>query len=358
MVSKPTSPSLSQLETLNERSRSIFRSLVETYLETGEPVGSRTLSRSLPFQLSAASIRNVMADLEHLGLLSSPHTSAGRIPSEQGLRLFVDGLLEVGDLTEEERERIEGQIGSQERALPDLLNDAILMLSGLSHCAGLVASSKSDVPLKHLEVVQTQPGQGLVILVSETGVVENRVLDLPLGMTPSALREAVNYLNARLQGRTIGEARQEILVEVEQHKAQLDTLSAQVVERGLATWSGEKGDVLDRTLIVRGQANLLENLGAMEDLERIRRLFEELENKADLLALLDRAETGEGVQIFIGSETELFSLSGSSVIVAPYKNAQQKIVGVIGVIGPTRLNYGRIIPMVDFTAQVIGRMMP
>jgi heat-inducible transcriptional repressor len=342
---------------LNERSRAIFREIVETYLETGEPVGSRTLSRAGPVSLSPASIRNVMADLEAMGLLYAPHTSAGRLPTERGLRLFVDGLLELGDLTSEERASIEAQISGSARSMEEVLTEATALLSGLSRCAGVVVAPKTDVPLKHIEFLSIGPGRVLVIIVGEDGQVENRVIDAPAGVTPSQLAEASNYLSARLAGRTIDEAREVIRRDMADQRAELDRLTQSIVEAGLATWSGSGQDDAPAALIVRGQSRLLEDLEAQEDLERIRRLFDDLENKKDLMRLLDLAKSGEGVRIFIGSENKLFSLSGSSVIVAPYRDARQKIVGIIGVIGPTRVNYARVIPMVDYTAKVVGRLL-
>lgn len=344
------------LENLNKRSREVFRLIVESYLETGDPVGSRTLSQALPLTLSAASIRNVMSDLEHLGLLTSPHASAGRLPSQTGLRLFVDGLLEVGDLASDERASIEGQIAAEGRSFDEVLTEATTRLSGLSHCAGLVVTPKHEGTLKHIEFVQTGAGQALVVLVFQDGSVENRVVDLPKGLAPSSLVQAANFLNAKLSGKTLGQARFEIEKELEERRAELDGLTASVVRAGMAVWSGaDEGS--DRALIVRGQANLLEDMQAAEDLERIRMLFEDLEKQNELMQLLDLAQTGDGVRIFIGSETNLFSLSGSSVVVSPYMDQEQKVVGVIGVIGPTRLNYARIIPMVDFTAKTIGRVL-
>lgn len=346
------------LPELNQRSREIFRRIVETFLETGDPVGSRTVSRVLPITLSPASIRNVMSDLEHLGLLYAPHTSAGRLPTELGLRMFVDGLLEVGDLSEEERAQIETQLSgsASDRSVEDMLAEVSRTLSGLSHCAGVVTAPKEDnAALKHMEFVSVGPGRALVVLVNEDGGVENRVIEAPAGITPSALAEASNFLNARLRGRTMDEARAEILEDISARRSELDALSARIIEAGLATWGG--GDSDDKTLIVRGQARLLEDLTAVEDLERIRQLFDDLESKRDLIRLLDLAREAEGVRIFIGSETQLFSLSGSALIVSPYMNARQKIVGVIGVIGPTRLNYARVIPMVDYTARLMGRLL-
>ena len=356
---------------LNERSREILRRVVETYLETGEPVGSRFLSQNLPITLSAATVRNVMSDLEALGLLAAPHTSAGRLPTDAGLRLFVDGLLEVGDLSIDERLTIENQVARSNTAnsVEDVLKDASQLLSGLSHCAGLVLAPKIDQPLKHIEFVAVDSGRALVVLVSEDETVENRMIDVPRGLTPSAMIEATNFLNARLRGRTMSDARLAIQEEIANRKAELSELTQRVVEAGLAVWSGDaKGgktdrsdrkstDPLQRSLIISGQSRLLEDVSAMEDLERIRHLFQELENKADLVQLLGLAQEAEGVRLFIGSENKHFALSGSSVIVSPFMDDSRRVVGVLGVIGPTRLNYARIIPMVDYTAQVVGRLL-
>lgn len=345
---------------LDERSRMIFRQIVESFLETGEPVGSRTLAKATPLALSPATIRNVMADLEQMGLLFAPHTSAGRLPTHLGLRLFVDGLLEVGALTAPERAEIEKRLASSGQSLEDVLTLATTMLSGLSGCAGVVLAPKLDAALKHVEFVSMGPGKALVVMVFEGGAVENRIVEVPQGMPPSALVEATNFLNARLRGRTLDEARKDILIEIEEARAELDRLAAKVIEQGLATWSGSEApreDTREPQLIVRGQAHLLENVTAAEDLERIRMLFDDLEGKKDVIQLMDLAKEADGVRIFIGSENKLFSLSGSSLIVAPYKDARSKIIGVLGVIGPTRLNYARVIPMVDYTAKVMGRLI-
>jgi heat-inducible transcriptional repressor len=337
---------------LSERPREVFRHLVEAYLTSGEPVGSRTLSQRLPVTLSPASIRNVMADLEAMGLLYAPHTSAGRVPTERGLRLFVDGLLEIGGLAPEERVQIEAQVNGSGRGIEDVLTQATTLLSGLSRCAGLVVAAKQDSLLKHIEFVAVAPGKALVVIVSEDGQVENRLIDTPLGLPVSALSEASNYLNTRLRGRTIEDARAQITAELDGERAELDALTARIVAEGLATLSGP-----DKVLIVRGTSHLLDSVEGQIDLERVRTLFDDIERKADLIRLLELAREGDGVRIFIGSENRLFSLSGSSIVAAPYANAQGKVVGVIGVLGPTRLNYGRIIPMVDHTAKVIGRLL-
>ena len=342
---------------LSERSRDIFRSIVESYLETGEPIGSRTLSQR-GIALSPASIRNVMSDLEVMGLLRSPHSSAGRVPTQAGLRLFVDGLLEVGNLGQDERHGIEAQLAASGRKMEDMLTQATTMLSGLSQCAGLVVTPKRDPALKYVEFVSLGPQRALVIMVGEDGTVENRAIETPLGLPPSAFIEATNYLSSRMSGRTLDEARHEVLGEIEQQRAELDGLATKLVSAGLAEWSGAQiGGVGSPSLIVRGQARLLEDVTAAGELERIRQLFDDIERKNDLIQLLDLSKTGEGVRIFIGSETNLFSLSGSSVIVSPYTDQQHRVVGVIGVIGPTRVNYARIVPMVDFTAKVLSRLL-
>ncbi|MCC7271734.1 MAG: heat-inducible transcriptional repressor HrcA [Alphaproteobacteria bacterium] len=339
---------------LNERSREVFRLIVDAYMETGEPVGSRTIARRLGKQLSPATIRNVMADLEDAGLLFAPHTSAGRLPTDAGVRLFVNGLLEVGRLNDDERQNIDGRCAAAGKSVGQVLEEATELLSGLSHCAGIVFAPKVERSLRHIEFVHLGPGRALVVMVTEDGLVENRIVQVPIGMPPSALVRAGNYLNARLTGRTVEEARAEIEAELESHRSQLDELASRVVAAGLATWTGNPGEA---ALIVRGQSNLLGNVTALADLERIRALFEMLEAKDSMVRLLDATQAGEGVQIFIGAEHNLFANTGCSVVIAPYHNSREQIVGAIGVIGPTRINYARIIPMVDYTAKVIGRII-
>jgi heat-inducible transcriptional repressor len=339
---------------LNERSREIFRMVVDAYVETGEPVGSRTLSRRGSLELSPATIRNVMADLEEAGLLFAPHTSAGRLPTEAGLRLFVSGLLELGGLSEEERRSIDGRCAAAGKSLAQALEEATAALSGLAHCAGLVVAPKTERPLKHIEFVPLSPGRALVVLVTEDGLVENRLIEVPLGTPPSTLQAASNYLNARLVGSTVEEAKALIAAEIESRRAQLDELTAKLVAAGLASWAG--GDE-GSALIVKGQAKLLEDVTALTDLERLRTLFDMLETKEAMLRLLDATREGEGVQIYIGADNPLFGVAGCSMIVAPYSNSREQVVGAIGVIGPTRINYARIIPLVDYTAKVIGRLL-
>ncbi len=338
----------------SERSREILRHVVEAYVDTGEPIGSRTLARRLNSSLSPSTIRNVMADLEEAGLLYAPHTSAGRLPTDTGLRLFVDGLLEVGNITPEERAAIESQCKAAGRNFEELLSEATSLLSGLSSCAGVVVAPKMEAPLRHIEFVPLTPTRALVVMVTEGGSVENRVIELPTGITAASLVEATNYLNARIIGRTFEEAREEIRRELDEHNAELDELTQRVVAAGLATWAGDEES---GTLIVRGQANLLNDVTALGDLERIRRLFDLLETRTAMMRLLELAHGAEGVIIFIGAESAQVGLTNCSMILAPMSSHGTKFVGAIGVIGPTHLNYARIIPMVDYTAKVVGRLL-
>jgi heat-inducible transcriptional repressor len=339
---------------LDSRSAAVLREIVEQYVETGGPVGSRTLSRRLPLALSPATIRNVMADLTEAGLLYAPHTSAGRLPTDRGLRLFVDGLLQFGDLGDEDREAIDAALLSHGRSLQETLAEASMMLSGLSSAAGLVLAPKAEGALKHIEFVPLASGRALVVLVSSEGQVENRVIDIPLGVPPSALQEASNFLNARLQGRTLAEFRHDMGDEITRDRDTLDELAAGIIEAGLATWGGEgRGG----NLIVRGQGRLLADVTQIDKLASIQTLFERLEAQETMLRLLELAETSDGVRIFIGAESGLFGSAGVSMIVAPARNAKNRIVGAIGVIGPTRINYGRVIPVVDYTARVVGRLL-
>jgi len=337
---------------MNERTRDIFRRVVEGYLLSGEPIGSRTLSRSLNESLSAATIRNVMSDLEMLGLIGSPHVSAGRVPTEMGLRMFVDGFLEVGDVPVADREQIEA--AGQSSDVSGLLERVGQALSGVTGTAGLVLAPKIEAALKHIEFVGLGGERALVILVHTDGQVENRVITLPAGVTPSSLREATNFLNNWITGRTIGELRQAISAEIAADKRALDQAATRLVEAGLAVWQDDSNET---RLIVRGQANLLGEDFDPNDYERARLLFDDLERKKDIADFLDLAEGGQGVRIFIGSENKLFSLSGSTLVVSPYVNAERKIVGAVGIIGPTRLNYGRIVPIVDYTAQLVSRLL-
>jgi heat-inducible transcriptional repressor len=340
---------------MNTRSREVFRRVVEGYLSSGDPVGSRTLTRSMSEKVSAATIRNTMQDLEYLGLLDSPHTSAGRIPTQLGLRMFVDGLLEVGTVSDEDRQRMDSTLGSNDHDVGALLDHVGAALSGITRGASLVLTPKHEAAIRHIEFVSLSPDRALVVLVFADGTVENRLFSPPAGQTPSSMREAANFLNALAEGKTLSELRRTMATDIAHRRQEIDSLARELVESGLAIWenAGERSE----RLIVRGRANLLEAATEAVDLDRIRSLFDDLERKRDIAEFLELTDEGEGVRIFIGSENKLFSLSGSSLVVSPYMNADRKIIGAVGVIGPTRLNYGRIVPIVDYTAQLVGRLL-
>lgn len=344
------------LSELNDRSREVFRRVVESYLASGDPVGSRTLTRDFSEKISAATIRNVMQDLEYMGLLDSPHISAGRVPTQLGLRMFVDGLLEVGTVASADREMIDSTLGNGTPDVANLLDRVGSALSGITRGASLVVTPKhEEAPIRHIEFVNLAPQRALVVLVFADGHVENRLFTPPPGLTPSAMREAANFLNALAGGKTLSDLRGSVRKDIESRRQEIDSLARALVESGLALWE-DAGEQNER-LLIRGRANLLESTSETTDLDRIRRLFDDLERTRDLADFLDLTEQGEGVRIFIGSENKLFSLWGSSLVVSPYMNADRKIIGAVGVIGPTRLNYGRVVPIVDYTAQLVGRLV-
>lgn len=343
------------LDEMNNRSREVFRRVVEGYLSDGEPVGSRTLSRDFSEDISAATIRNVMQDLEFLGLLGSPHTSAGRIPTQLGLRMFVDGILEVSEVDKNDRKKIDQIVSDETNQVENILDDISTTLSGVTQGASLVLTPKREAPIKHVEFLPLSANQALVVLVFADGHVENRLFKPPPGQTPSSMKEAANFLNAIMEGNTLSEAKKLIKNEIDYRRQELDTLARDLVQSGLALW--EDTEERHERLIVKGRSNLLNESAQQEDLDRIKNLFDDLERKRDIADFLELTEKGEGVRIFIGSENKLFSLTGSSLVVSPYMNSDRKIIGAVGVIGPTRLNYGRIVPVVDYTAQLVGKMI-
>ncbi|SCZ72354.1 heat-inducible transcription repressor HrcA [Epibacterium ulvae] len=343
------------LSDMNDRSRDVFRAVVETYLDSGGPVGSRTLTRSLSEKISAATVRNVMQDLEYLGLLDSPHVSAGRVPTQMGLRMFVDSLLEVGDLDRQDQQKIDATMGQNAGDVGAMLDQVGAALSGVTQGASLVLTPKHEAEIRHIEFVSLAPDRALVVLVFSDGQVENRLFTPPPGQTPSSMREAANFLNALIEGRTLSEARRDVQSEIQKRRQEIDSLAGELIESGFAVWDNDDSE--DARLIVRGRSNLLAENDAEADLELMRHLFDDLERKRDIADFLQLTEEGEGVRIFIGSENKLFSLSGSSLVVSPYMNSDRKIIGAVGVIGPTRLNYGRIVPIVDYTAQLVGKLL-
>lgn len=338
---------------LNERARIVFESIVESYLGGGEPVGSRTLSRiAVLGGASPATIRNVMADLVDMGLISAPHVSAGRVPTPRGLRLFIDGLMQRGDWDMSEREAIEARMIARGAGLPTMLDEAVTMLSGLSSCAGLVVAPKRETPIKQIQFLMLSPQEVLTVLVFTDGMVENRLVKLDTPVTASALEAASNYLTAQLSGKSLGEARVAVAQQLQADRHMLDALTRRVIEAGLAEQGAQDG-----ILIVKGTANLLDNVQGVKDLEQIRELMERLEDRQTMLRLLENTQDGQGVQIYIGSENPLFDAAGLSMVVAPTRDQNNRLIGAIGVIGPMHLNYGRIIPMVDYTAQLMGRLI-
>jgi len=340
---------------LNDRTRQILKMVVDAYVETGEPVGSRAISEKLGMALSPATIRNAMAELEERGLLYAPHTSAGRLPTESGMTVFVEGLLELDHLTRDEQHQIEQKMNAARgQNLTDVLEQTSRFLSGLSSCAGLVFAPKSEDPVRQVEFVLLGPGRALAVLVTSSGMVENRLLDVSPDITATALTRAANYLNSRMADKTLSQAAEQIRRDLEADRTQLDALTARVVEAGIASLAP---DADGGHLFIKGQANLLDDVTAIADLERIRSLFDALEAKEGMLKLLQATAQGDGVKIYIGAENKLFSHSGCSLIVAPYRSQDARVMGAIGVIGPTRLNYGRIIPVINYTSQIIGRIL-
>jgi heat-inducible transcriptional repressor len=338
---------------LNDRARTVFRLIVDSYLGDGGPVGSRTISRGSGLGLSPATIRNVMSDLEAAGLLYAPHASAGRIPTEQGLRLYIDGLMQTGNLSEEDRKAIEHTCSAANQGFEDLLETSSRLLSGLAACAALVIAPKMGGIVRQVQFVELRVGKILAILVFENGMVENRVVDNSGEIPSSALLSAGNYLTARLAGRTIMQAQGEIIRDIHERRTQLDEITQRLVQQGLALPLSEP----QGRIIIRGQSHLLDDLKALEDLERARALLSLLEQQQTMLSLLGHVDQADGVQIFIGAENRIFDQTGWSLIISPYRDGQEKIIGAIGVIGPTRLDYDRIIPMVDYTSRVVSRLV-
>lgn len=340
---------------LNDRAQAILRYVVDSYMETGEPVGSRTIARHLENSLSPATIRNVMSDLELSGLLYAPHTSAGRLPTTQGLRLYVDGLMEIGNITTEDRNTIEAQCRTAGSSMNMVFERATTMLSGLSSAASLIIAPKTDKPLRHLQFVRLDSGRVLTVMVLQDNTVENRVMDVPPGVSDMALTSASNFINAHIVGKTLAEAEGDIRAEMAAQKAQLDQVTADLVQRGLSM--SPIADGMGGNIIIRGQSRLLEDVKAIEDLERARQLLASLEEQETMMRLLGAAEHADGVQIYIGAENPMFGHSGWSMVISPYKTPENRIIGAIGVIGPTRLNYKRIIPLVDYTSRVMTRLL-
>lgn len=339
---------------LNDRAQAVMRYIVDAYMDTGEPVGSRTISQRLSLSLSAATIRNVMADLEAEGLLYAPHTSAGRLPTQKGMRFYVDGLMEVGDLSEQERHIIDAQCQTAGQPMNSVMERATALLSGLSAAAGIVVAPKTDKPVRQIQFVPLERGKVLTVLVMQDNMVENRVMEVPPDLPLGALTAAANYLNDRLAGRTLNEARTRIERDIRENRAQLDRITLDLVTRGIALAPPPGAD---GHIFIRGQSKLLQDVRALEDLEKARNLLAALEEQETVARLLEMTHGADGIQIYIGTENRVFEHSGWSMVLSPYRTPENRIIGAIGVIGPVRLNYGRIIPVVDYTAQLMGRLI-
>lgn len=339
---------------LDKRAQDIFHHIVTQYLHHGDPVGSRTLSKLLDEQISAATIRNVMADLADLGLLHSPHISAGRVPTADGLRLFVKGMLEIDDVSPEDKNILE-TLGKDNKHLSahKMVDQVAEKIAGLSQYAGFVFAPNSNSGLKHIEFVPFAPGKALVILVTQEGVVENRLIDIPNDITPSMLSEAGNFMSQRLAGKNLDQAYQELDKNINERKTQLNELSQKIIDSGMAFWS-QINEEESGYLILKGQSQLLDNIQTRADIEQIQHLFSSLERDQALLKLLNFAKDGEGVQLFIGSENEYFSLSGWSLVLSPYQSNDGRMIGAIGLIGPINMNYARVIPVVNYTAKLVS----
>lgn len=362
-LSKDSSKGKKDLEVrfsqLSSRSKEIFSALVDAYIETGEAVGSRLLAKRAPCALSSATIRNIMADLEEAGLLYAPHTSAGRIPTEAGLSFFVDSLLECSDFeddtaiehTLEERLSEEAASGGE---VDEVLEQATALLSGLSQYAGIVLSPKTDSILKRIEFVTLSPTQLLVVILSNTGHVENRLIPYDRNLTPEQLKQLSNYLSTYLEGKTLVEGLAWVQAELKKQQHRFTKEATRLVQQGLETWSRAHKP---SSLILKGQANLLDAVEERNELDPIRNLFEAIETKQTMVHLLEATSNAEGIQVFIGSENPNFNVAGCSLVAASYRSADNRIVGALGVIGPSNMHYRQVIPLVSCTAKVINRLL-
>jgi len=334
---------------LSERSLHLFKALVEHFILDGQPVGSRTLARDTNLDLSPATIRNVMADLEDLGLLHSPHTSAGRIPTVKGYRLFVDSLLRVNCLDSIEVQQIARELDA-EQDLQSLLNRTSTMLSDITRLASVVMLPRTEQPiLQHLEFVALSDNRVLVILVVNKHEIQNRIIHTARPYSNDELQQASNYLNESFAGRELTKVRSELLQELEQMKEDVNQIMQLAIEMAQKAFvSGEPGD----DYVLAGQTNLMD-VAELCDVEKLKKLFNSFNQKRDLLHLLEQAIHASGVQIFIGEESGYEVLDECSVVTSPYE-VDGRILGVLGVIGPTRMHYERVIPIVDITAKMLG----
>jgi len=339
---------------LSDRSKQIFKGVIESYLDSGEPVGSEALSKKLGINISTSTIRSIMANLQKEGLLFAPHISAGRLPTDKGMRYFVDGVLEFGRLSKSERETIKNQCRSKGISFEDVLDEASKILSSLSNCAGFVVAPKYQNKIKHIEFIRLSSNQIMSIVANENGLVENRILDSNNSYSENTLKQVSNYLNSKFSGKTIDEIKKIISNEIENSQLELNTLSKKLVKEGIIELVPNSEAPY---IFLHGQSSLLEDNIVTKDLDQMRNIFDDIENKSNFLSVLESTNKGKGVQIYIGAQNFLFNHSGLSMIMAPYINNEQKIIGAIGVLGPMRINYARIVPLVDYTSKVIGRIL-
>jgi heat-inducible transcriptional repressor len=334
--------------TLDVRSRRLLRTLIAQYITEGQPVGSRTLAKSSGLDVSPATIRNIMADLEEAGLVAAPHTSAGRVPTSQGYRVFVDSLLEMRPLGEPEVDQLRRELPT-DASTPDLLGSATSLLSEMTHFVGVVSvPRREEFPFRHIDFVALDGNRVLVILVFTDGQVQNRVIATQHAYNASELEQVANYLNVNFAGMRIDEIRARLLLEMRDERARLNSLLSAAVEVAEQAFQGSAGN----DMLVAGQTNLMGKQD-VADVDRLRELFEAFQRKRDLLQLLERCSHAEGVRLFIGEESGFAALDTYSLVTAPY-GVGGRVLGVLGVIGPTRMAYERVIPVVQATAQIIS----
>ncbi|NUR23060.1 heat-inducible transcriptional repressor HrcA [Frateuria sp.] len=340
---------LSHGHDLDARARRLLRTLIAQYLADGEPVGSRTLSRSSGLDVSPATIRNIMADLEEAGLVASPHTSAGRVPTPRGLRLFVDSLIELQPLPREEMARLKRELPPGPTTTRDLLGNVSTLLSAMTHFAGVVTVPRQgDFPLRHIDFVPLPDARVLVILVFSDNQVQNRIVQLARPLDGRELEQAANYLNTHFAGLRVDDIRAHLLRELREAGSELNRLVASATELAAASFAPQGGE----DVLVSGQTNLM-GYAELADLDRLRELFEAFQKKNELLQLMEVCARAPGVRLFIGEESGFAALDGCSVVTASY-GAQGRVLGAIGVIGPTRMAYERVIPVVQATAGLLS----
>ena len=342
-------------EDLDDKKKIVLNQIIDSYLIDGAPVGSKTLSNKSEEMASSSSLRNIMSQLEVMGLIYSPHVSSGRLPTEKGLRLYVDNLLAFQTIyNENDNLFLKDLNNAGQRGPKELLSEASASLSGMSSHAGIVVVPKTEKDLKHIEFVRLSKEKALVVLIDSIGSVENRIITIDEGTPDMTFEMAGNYLNSKINGQNIDELRTKINLDIKKRKNEIDSLAAGLISKGLAIWANDHSD---SSLIIHGHDKLLDDVQAIEDLEKIKSLFSTLGNQELSIQLLEDIASASGVKIFIGSENRLFEGTGCSLIIAPIQTYEQKVFGALGVIGPKRMNYSKIISMVDYTSQIVSKLL-